>query len=214
MKRQRSYGTCNLGRPLGAGLVLLAGATLFGLGARAEPPRPEATAAVGGGAVARILPPAEKAKMLEEELVKETERRSKAEEENARRLAENNELTSRSKLAAKDRAGLETALAETRDREAQLQKMTDRLRAENERIAVTVRLALPIITAVGIAILAMLIYTFLFLRKIAARVHGQRTLSEMHETEARLAHVTDQYNAEVKRNQTLRHKLAELGIVD
>jgi hypothetical protein len=194
--------------------VTVVGAAWFGLDARAEPPKPEAAATIGGGALARILPPAEKVKVLEEELAKEIERRAKAEAELFRRTVDNGELTATAKVAAKERAALEARLADTREREAQLQKMSDRLRAENERIAVTVRLALPIVTAVAIAILAMLVYTFLFLRKIAARVHTQRTLSEMHEVETRLAHVTDQYNAEVKRNHTLRHKLAELGIVD
>jgi len=63
-------------------------------------------------------------------------------------------------------------------------------------------------------ILAMLVWLFLFLRQVASRVHGERTLAEMHALEARLNHANDQYNAELKRNQTLRNKLAELGIVD
>jgi hypothetical protein len=194
--------------------LLVAGVVVVGGDARAEPAKAEAAATIGGGAVARILPPAEKIKVLEDELAKETERRAKAEEDLGRRIAENSELGATSKVVAKERAALEVRLGELREREAQLQRINDRLRAENERIAVTVRLSLPLVAAVAIAILAMLVYTFLFLRKIAARVHTQRTLSEMHEIETRLTHVTDQYNAEVKRNQTLRHKLAELGIVD
>ena len=187
----------------------------FALGVRAEPAKgSSSTAAIGGGAVARILLPTEKIKVLEEELARETDRRVKAEEDNARRLAENNQLAANAKNMAKERAALEARLAEASERETQLQKMSDRLRAENERIAVTVRLALPVVAAVAVAILGMLIYTFLFLRKIATRVHGQRTLAEMHELEARLSHANDVYNAEVKRNQTLRHKLADLGITD
>jgi len=183
---------------------------------RAEQPAAsdDPAAKIGGGAVARILSPAEKIKVLEEELAKETERRGKTEDDLNRKVAENKEIIATAKIAAKERAALEARLAETSQRETELQQMSDRLRAENERIAVTVRLALPIVTGVALAILAMLVYTFLFLRKVAARVHSQKTLSEMHEIEAHLARVTDQYNAELKRNQTLRHKLAELGIVD
>jgi hypothetical protein len=62
--------------------------------------------------------------------------------------------------------------------------------------------------------LAMLVWLLLFLRQVAARVHGQRTLSEMHELEGRLIHTNDLLNAELKRTQTLRHKLAEFGIAD
>ncbi|MBN2573722.1 MAG: hypothetical protein JXP73_04090 [Deltaproteobacteria bacterium] len=197
------------------GVAIGIAAISFALGARAEPARGDGPgAAIGGGAVVRILPPIEKIKVLEAELVRETERRVKAEEDNARRIAENNELASSAKAMAKERAALEASLAETRERETQLQKMNDRMRAENERIAVTVRLALPVVAAVAVAILGMLIYMFLFLRRIAARVHSQRTLAEMHELEARLSHANDQYNAEIKRNQTLRHKLADLGITD
>ena len=76
------------------------------------------------------------------------------------------------------------------------------------------RLSLPIVVIVAAGILTMLILTFLYLRRIATRVHGQHTLVEMREIEARLAHTNDQYNAELKRNQTLRNKLADLGIVD
>jgi uncharacterized membrane protein YhiD involved in acid resistance len=194
--------------------VGIAGAAWFAADARGEAPRPEAGLTAGAGAVARILPPEQKVRLLEEELARETERRVKAEEESARHTAENKELAAKANLAAKERTTLEVALAETRESEGQLQKMNDRLRAENERIAVAVRLSLPVITILAIAILAVLFYTLHFLRKLATRIHGQRTLAEMHETEARLAHVTDQYNAEVKRNQTLRHKLADLGIVD
>jgi hypothetical protein len=217
MKRTTENIESMFDRPTLCGLFLgiLAGtAILVAPAARAEPGKADGAAAIGGGAVARILPPAEKIKLLEDELAREIERRSKVEEENTRRIAENNELAATAKLAVKERAALETRLGETRERESQLQKMNDRLRAENERIAITVRLALPIVAAVAVAILGMLIYTFMFLRKVAARVHGQRTLTEMHELETRLSHANDQYNAEVKRNQTLRHKLADLGITD
>jgi DNA repair exonuclease SbcCD ATPase subunit len=194
--------------------VGVAGAAGFAAATRAEVPKPEAGLSAGAGAVARILPPEQKVRLLEEDLAKETERRVKAEEESARHAGENKELSAKASAAARERTALDVALAEAREREGQLQKMNDRLRAENERIAVTVRLSLPVITILAIAILAVLFYTLHFLRKVATRIHGQRTLAEMHETEARLAHVTDQYNAEVKRNQTLRHKLADLGIVD
>jgi hypothetical protein len=36
----------------------------------------------------------------------------------------------------------------------------------------------------------------------------------MHELEGRLTHTTNLLNAEVKRTQALRHKLADLGITD
>jgi hypothetical protein len=197
--------------------VLAAGfaaTTFLALGARAEPAKAETPSKIGGGAVARVLPPAEKIKVIEDELAKEVERRGKAEEDNARRLTENNELVASAKILAKERASLEARLAETRDRETKVQRANDRLREENERIAITVRLALPVVAVVCALILAMLVWLFLFLRQVATRVHGQRTLAEMHALEARLNHANDQYNAELKRNQTLRNKLAELGIVD
>jgi hypothetical protein len=190
--------------------VLLVAASASG----AEAPRPEPSSAIGGGAMARVLPPAEKIKVLEEELAKETERRLKVEQESARRLIENNELTASTKLAARERASVEARLGEAREREQQLQHAIERLREANARIAMAVRLSLPIVTAACIAILVLLIWAIVFLRKLAARVHDQHTLAEMRELEGRLAHANDQYNAELKRNQTLRHKLAELGIVD
>jgi hypothetical protein len=194
--------------------ALFSAASLLALGARAESDRAETPAAVGGGVVARVLSSGEKIKVLEEELARESGRRAKAEEDNAKYVAANKELAASTKIAAKERASLEARLAETREHEVQLQKANDRLRTENERIAVTVRLTLPIVATVCALILGMLVWTFLFLRQIATRVHDQRTLAEMHQLEARLVHANDQYNAEVKRNQTLRHKLAELGIVD
>jgi hypothetical protein len=217
MKRTARNSQRVLGRSAFRNLAVsmgFAGATLLALGAFAQAQKPDTPAAVGGGAMARVLPPAEKIKVLEDELAKEVDKRVKLEEETARRTTENNELVATAKISAKERAALEARLTETRERESQLQKANDRLRVENERIAVTVRLSLPIVAGVAIGILGMLIYTFLFLRKIAARVHGIRTLAEMHELEARLAHASDQVNAEVKRNQTLRHKLADLGITD
>ena len=201
-------------------LAGFAGATLLPFAARAEAAkadpaaRADSAAAIGGGAMARMLPPTEKIKVLEDELAKELDRRAKAEEETARRVTENKELDASGRTCAKERGGLEARMAEARDRESQVQKANDRLRQENERIAITVRLALPIVALVCAAILAMLVYTFMLLRKVAERVHGQSTLAEMHALEARAAHLNDQYNAEVKRNQTLRHKLAGLGIVD
>lgn len=217
MKRTIANIECILGRSTSRKLVLAAGfaaTTFLALGARAEPAKAETPSKIGGGAVARVLPPAEKIKVIEDELAKEVERRGKAEEDNARRLTENNELVASAKILAKERASLEARLAETRDRETKVQRANDRLREENERIVVTVRLALPIVAVVCTLILAMLVWLFLFLRQVASRVHGERTLAEMHALEARLNHANDQYNAELKRNQTLRNKLAELGIVD
>jgi hypothetical protein len=198
----------------GAWAGILAGAMLLAPAAMAEPAKPDPAAAIGGGAMARVLPPTEKLKVLEEEMAKESERRAKAEEEVARRRTENNDLTAAAKNAARDRAALEARLNDTREREGQLQKANERLREENERIATAVRLALPIVTVMCIAILVLLVWAILFLRKLGARVHDQHTMMEMRELDARLTHTTEQYNAELKRNQTLRHKLAELGIVD
>ena len=118
------------------------------------------------------------------------------------------------KAGANNFSQFAVCLDETRDRETKVQRANDRLREENERIAITVRLALPVVAVVCALILAMLVWLFLFLRQVASRVHGERTLAEMHALEARLNHANDQYNAELKRNQTLRNKLAELGIVD
>ena len=217
MKRTIANIECILGRSTSRKLVLAAGfaaTTFLALGARAEPAKAETPSKIGGGAVARVLPPAEKIKVIEDELAKEVERRGKAEEDNARRLTENNELVASAKILAKESASLAARLAETRDRETKVQRANDRLREENERIAITVRLALPVVAVVCALILAMLVWLFLFLRQVASRVHGERTLAEMHALEARLNHANDQYNAELKRNQTLRNKLAELGIVD
>lgn len=190
--------------------VLLTGAAAWG----AVPAKPDPSSAIGGGAMARVLPPTEKIKVLEEELARETERRLKVEQESTRRVTENNELTASAKVAARERAALEARLGETREREQQLQHAIERLREENARIAMAVRLSLPIVTATCIAILVLLIWAIVFLRKLGARVHDQHTLAEMRDLEGRLAHANDQYNGELKRNQTLRHKLAELGIVD
>lgn len=171
-------------------------------------------AAVGGGLVARVLPPAEKIKVLEEELAKEMDKRAKLEEEIPRRTAENNELVTNLKSAQRERTSLEVKLTEAHEREVQLQRTNDRLREETERVTVSVRFALPIIAGIAIMMLAMLVWLLMFLRQVAARVHGQRTLSEMHELEGRLIHTNDLLNAELKRTQALRHKLAEFGIAD
>jgi hypothetical protein len=183
-------------------------------GPRAWAQKSDTPAAVGGGLVARVLPPAEKIKVLEEELAKEIDKRVKLEEEIPRRTAENNELIASQKSAQKERTALEAKLTEAREREVQLQRTNDRLREETERVTVSVRYALPIIAGIAIMMLAMLVWMLMFLRQVAARVHGQRTLSEMHELEGRLIHTNDLLNAELKRTQALRHKLAEFGIAD
>ena len=181
-------------------------------GPRAWAEKSDSPAALGGGLVARVLPPGEKIKVLEEELAKEMDKRVKLEEEIPRRTSENNELVANLKSAQKERTALEAKVTEAREREVQLQRTNDRLREETERVTVSVRLALPIIAGSAIVMLAMLVWMLLFLRQVAARVHGQRTLSEMHELEGRLIHTNDLLNAEVKRTQALRHKLAEFGV--
>jgi Fe2+ transport system protein B len=183
-------------------------------GPRAWAEKSDTPAAVGGGLVARVLPAAEKIKVLEDELAKEMDKRAKLEEEIPRRTAENNELIASQKSAQKERVALEAKLTEAREREGQLQRTNDRLREETERVTVSVRYALPIIAGIAIMMLAMLAWMLMFLRQVAARVHGQRTLSEMHELEGRLIHTNDLLNAELKRTQALRHKLAELGVAD
>ena len=211
MKRRRLVKETR--RRFGLLTVSLAGMLLMA-GARAESAKGESAAAIGGGAVARVLSPVEKVRVLEDELAKEVERRSQAEAELVRRVAEHGELVAGGKLAAKDRAALETRLADTREREVQLQKANERLRAENERVAVTIRVALPIVALVNLALLGLLIWIFRYLRKVAERVHATKTIVEMHELEAKLTHAQGQIDAELRRNQTLRGKLAELGIVD
>jgi hypothetical protein len=183
-------------------------------GPRAWAQKSDTPAAVGGGLVARVLPPAEKIKVLEEELAKEIDMRVKLEAEIPRRTAENNTLIASQKSAQKEQAALEAKLTEAREREVQLQRTNDRLREETERVTVSVRLALPIIAGIAIMMLAMLVWMLMFLRQVSARVHGQRTLSEMHELEGRLIHTNDLLNVELKRTQALRHKLAEFGIAD
>jgi DNA repair exonuclease SbcCD ATPase subunit len=192
--------------------TVFATAILAGPGAWAQ--KSDTPAAIGGGLVARVLPPAEKIKVLEEELAKEIDKRVKLEEEIPRRTSENNELMANLKSAQKDRTALEAKVTEAREREVQLQRTNDRLREETERVTVSVRLALPIIAGSAIVMLAMLVWMLMFLRQVAARVHGQRTLSEMHELEGRLIHTNDLLNAELKRTQALRHKLAEFGVSD
>jgi hypothetical protein len=178
--------------------------------ARAE----SAPGAPGGGVVARVLAPAEKIKFIEEELAKESDRRMKLEEETAHRSRENSQLLDNLKSAQKERAALDAKLAEAREREGLLQKTNDRLREETERVTVSVRYAMPIIAGGAIIMLAMMIWILLFLRQVAARVHSQRTISEMHELEGRLIHTNDLLAAELKRTQALRNKLAELGVAD
>jgi hypothetical protein len=185
---------------------------LVGSSARAE--KPEVPGAVGGGVVARVLAPAEKTKVLEDELAKEVDKRVKLEDENARRTSENSGLIANLKSAQKNNAALEAKLAEAREREIQLQRINDRLREETERVTVSVRYALPIIAGIAIMMLAMLVWMLMFLRQVAERVHGQRTLAEMHELEGRLILTSDQLNVEIKRSQALRHKLEEMGISD
>jgi hypothetical protein len=172
------------------------------------------TPSVGGGLVARVLPPAEKIKVLEEDLAKEIDKRSKLEEEIPRRTLENSELVASLKTAQKESTALESKLTEAREREVQLQRTNDRLREETERVTVSVRYALPIIAGIAIMMLAMLVWMLLFLRQVAARAHGQRTLSEMHELEGRLIRTNDMLSAELKRTQALRHELAEFGVSD
>jgi hypothetical protein len=192
--------------------TVLATAILAGNPAWAQ--KSDTPAAVGGGLVARVLSPGEKIKVLEDELAKEMDKRVKLEEEIPRRTAENNTLIANLKNAQKDRAALEAKVTEARERELQLQRTNDRLREETERVTVSVRLALPIIAGIAIMMLAMLVWMLMFLRQVAARVHGQRTLSEMHELEGRLIHTNDLLSAELKRTQALRHKLAEFGVSD
>lgn len=201
-----------------AGFRWVLGATLTALlsfvsAASAETAQPGA-APPSGGLVARVLPPAEKIKLLEEDLTKEIDRRVKVEQELARRNSENTELIGNVKSLQKDRSGLEGKLAEAREREQHLQRTNDRLREETERVTVSVRFALPVIAGIAIMILALIVWILLYLRQVGSRVHGQRTLSEMHELEGRLIHTNDLLTAEVKRTQALRNKLAEFGISD
>ena len=134
-----------------------AGVALVAAGAFAQASKSDPGATIGGGAFARVLPPAEKIKVLEDELAKETERRGKLEDDLAKRAIENSELTTAVKNASKERASIELRWSETRDRELQLQKANERLREENERIAITVRLSLPLVALVAIGILTMLV---------------------------------------------------------
>lgn len=73
---------------------------------------------------------------------------------------------------------------------------------------------MPIIAGAAIIMVAMLIWMLLFLRQVAARVHGQRTISEMHELEGKLIHTSELLAAEQKRSQALRNKLGEMGVTD
>jgi septal ring factor EnvC (AmiA/AmiB activator) len=207
--RRYRHGTRAVPALLQQALVLAAVCAAAGL-ARAE----NAPGVTGGGVVARVLAPAEKIKFLEEELAKESDRRIKLEEEAGHRGKENSQLLDNLKSVQKDRAALEAKLVEAREREGQLQKTNDRLREETERVTVSVRYAMPVIAGGAIIMLALMIWILLFLRQVAARVHSQRTISEMHELEGRLIHTNDLLAAELKRTQALRTKLAELGVAD
>lgn len=189
-----------------AGLVLLASP------ARAE--KPEGAESLSGGGVARVLAPAEKIKFLEEELAKENDKRVKFEEQATLRTKENAELLANLKAAQKELSGLEARLVELREHESQLQRTNDRLREETERVTVSVRFALPIIAGIAIIILALIVWMLMFLRQVAARVHDQKTISEVHELEGRLIYASETLAAEQKRNQALRQKLSELGYSD
>lgn len=195
------------------GFVLASvGITLLALNARAE--RTDGAEAIAGGGVARVLAPAEKIKFLEEELAKESDKRVKFEEQATLRSKENAELLVNLKAAQKERAGLEARLVELREHDSQLQRTNDRLREETERVTVSVRFALPIIAGIAIIILALIVWMLMFLRQVAARVHSQKTLSEIHELEGRLIYASETLAAEQKRNQALRQKLSELGFSD
>jgi hypothetical protein len=194
--------------------LMLVLAVLCGGGGSAQGQKADAPAPVGGGVVARVMAPAEKLKFLEEELAKESERRVKVEEENSHRSKENSELLTNLKSVQKESAILEARLGEARERESQLQRTNDRLRGEFERVTISVRYAMPIIAGAAIIMVAMLIWMLLFLRQVAARVHGQRTISEMHELEGKLIHTSELLAAEQKRSQALRNKLGEMGVTD
>jgi len=197
--------------PTGTSALVLVIACANALPARGSESQPAST---GGSVVARVLAPAEKIKVLEEELAKESEKRIKLEDENGIRNKENSQLVDSVKSAQKERSALEARLADAREHESQLQKTNDRLREETERVTVSVRYAMPIIAGVTLIMLAMMVWTLLFLRQVAARVHSQRTISEMHELEGRLIHTNELLSAEQKRSAALRNKLAELGVVD
>jgi len=182
--------------------------------APAQAEKPDVAAAIAGGGVARVLAPAEKLKFLEEELAKESDKRVKFEEEASLRSKENAELLVNLRAIQKERASLEAKLAEMREHENHLQRTNDRLREETERVTVSVRFALPIIAGIAIIILALIVWMLMFLRQVAARVHNQKTLSEIHELEGRLIHTAETLNAEQKRNQALRQKLSEMGVSD
>jgi hypothetical protein len=188
------------------------GLMLFALDARAE--KTDGSESIAGGGIARVLAPAEKIKFLEEELAKESDKRVKFEEQASLRSKENAELLINLKAAQKERAGLEARLAELREHDTQLQRTNDRLREETERVTVSVRFALPIIAGIAIIILALIVWMLMFLRQVAARVHSQKTTSEIHELEGRLIYASETLAAEQKRNQTLRQKLSELGFSD
>ncbi len=187
---------------------------LCGVGGFARAEKAEAPATLGGGVVARVLAPAEKNKLLEDELAKESDKRVALEEENSHRSKENADLLVSLRSSQKERGALEAKVAEMRERESQLQRTNDRLREEFERVTVSVRYAMPIIAGAAIIMLALMVWMLLFLRQVATRVHGQRTISEMHELEGRLIHTSDLLQAELKRSHALRSKLAELGVAD
>jgi hypothetical protein len=196
-------------------LFLVFPLALLGLaGPSAGAEKADTPAAVGGGVMARVLAPAEKTKFLEEELAKESERRVKAEEENALRSKENADLLANLRSNQKERSSLEAKLGEAHERENLLQKTNDRLREETERVTVSVRLALPIIAGSAIIMLALVVWMLLFLRQVAARVHGQKTISEINELEGRLILTNEMLVAEQKRSTALRHKLSEFGVSD
>jgi len=195
------------------GLALaVAGITLLAPNARAE--KTEGADAIAGGGVARVLAPAEKIKFLEDELAKESDKRVKFEEQASLRSKENAELLVNLKAQQKERASLEAKLTESREHDGQLQRTNDRLREETERVTVSVRFALPIIAGIAIIILALIVWMLMFLRQVAARVHSQKTISELHELEGRLIYASETLAAEQKRNQALRQKLSELGFSD
>ena len=81
-------------------------------------------------------------------------------------------------------------------------------------MTVSVRLALPIIAGSAIVLLALVVWMLLFLRQVAARVHGQKTISEINELEGKLIHTNKMLAAELKRSQALRNKLSEFGVTD
>jgi hypothetical protein len=196
-------------------LLLLGGTAQAQTTAPGMPPDKNALPVVGGKiAVATAMTPAQKLAALEESLTKEVDRRTEAERRLEILQQENAKLGGIQGALAREKTALEADLARTRDTLTKTQRDAEVLRADYARLARTIGLSLPVIAVLVLAVLGLLVWMLLFVRKLAARVHDVPTLHKIHDYETAFTRMQDQLNAEKRHVAVLKERLAAIGIVD